>query len=103
MKNSARMTPAVLGGFFGMALCLAVFAALAHAAPKHSPSLVAVATKFLSGQESDAVLAQIDNECGDSWCESDFNFIFDAFECDFEAARCDFTFHLYPLDRTDLI
>jgi hypothetical protein len=49
------------------------------------------------------VLTQIDNACGDSWCESDFNFTFDSFECDFTLKQCTLGFRLYPLDRQDLL
>ena len=57
----------------------------------------------LEPRVADEVLTLIDNACGDSWCESDFNFIFDAFGCDFDQKQCTLGFRLYPLDREDLV
>jgi hypothetical protein len=58
---------------------------------------------LLSEREADEVRTAIDNICGDSWCESDFNFVFDGFGCDFGRQECRLTFRLHPLDRNDLM
>lgn len=49
------------------------------------------ANDLTSHQESD-VLTAIDNICGDTWCEGDFDYSFNAISCDFKTATCKFEF-----------
>lgn len=36
---------------------------------------------FLTEEQSYEVITEIDNICGDTWCEGDFNFEFESIEC----------------------
>lgn len=51
----------------------------------------AKANDLSSKQESD-VLTAIDNICGDTWCEGDFDYSFNSLKCDFKTATCQFSF-----------
>ncbi len=42
----------------------------------------------LSSKEESSLLTSIDNICGDTWCEGDFNFSFNSFVCDFDKSEC---------------
>ncbi|MFG1481992.1 hypothetical protein ABMA79_02775 [Halobacteriovorax sp. HFRX-2_2] len=42
----------------------------------------------LTAQEESRVVTEIDNICGDTWCEGDFNFRFDTFKCNAETNSC---------------
>lgn len=42
----------------------------------------------LSEKQESEVLTAIDNICGDTWCEGDFNFSFNLFVCDENTNSC---------------
>lgn len=46
------------------------------------------ALDFLSDSQRSTVLREIDNICGDSWCEGDYNYSFDKFSCDSVKQTC---------------
>lgn len=46
------------------------------------------ALDFLSESQKEVVLREIDNICGDTWCEGDFNFSFDKISCDSDSKSC---------------
>ena len=44
--------------------------------------------EFLTSKQAETVLREIDNICGDTWCEGEFNFSFDQFNCDDQTQSC---------------
>ncbi len=54
----------------------------------------------LSATQAQALLTEIDNICGDTWCEGDFNFSFNSLVCDFTKGECtlDYEFIDYYFD-----
>lgn len=58
------------------------------------------AASFLTEAQADMVLEASDNICGDTWCEGDYDYSFNAFVCDSETKSCDLTFEYisYILD-----
>ncbi len=46
------------------------------------------AAEFLTSEQADTILTEIDNICGDTWCEGEFNFSFDHIQCDDVTATC---------------
>ncbi|PIK15778.1 hypothetical protein [Halobacteriovorax sp. JY17] len=50
------------------------------------------AENFLTESQADTVLESIDNICGDTWCEGDFNFSFNEITCSSETNSCDLSF-----------
>lgn len=52
------------------------------------------ATEFLTSVQKNQLLTSIDNTCGDTWCEGDFDFSFDSVNCSKEKHSCTFTFDL---------
>ncbi len=47
-------------------------------------------------QDEKDLLRYIDDLCGDTWCESDSDYIFKTLQCDFKAQRCVMTFDILP-------
>jgi hypothetical protein len=54
----------------------------------------------LTSAQQRTVLQQIDNICGDTWCEGEFNFRFTRMACDFGARRCTLSATLLPYDNS---
>lgn len=50
--------------------------------------LGSVFANTLSEKQESIVLTSIDNICGDTWCEGDFNFDFYSLECSAETNSC---------------
>lgn len=48
------------------------------------------------------LLTEIDNICGDTWCEGDFDFSFEQLDCNFEKGKCQFKYELiwYEYDES---
>ena len=44
--------------------------------------------EFLTEEQADTILLEIDNICGDTWCEGEFNFSFDKINCDDQSESC---------------
>lgn len=44
--------------------------------------------EFLTNNQKIIVLEEIDNICGDTWCEGDFNFSFNEITCDSKTQSC---------------
>jgi len=61
-------------------------------------SSLANAADFLSVREERVILRSIDMICGDTWCESDYNFHFNKLSCNTNNKSCilDFDFVLWP-------
>ena len=59
-------------------------------------TLLATATyaNDLSQAESELLVREIDNICGDTWCEGEFNFAFHELTCDFKLGECEFRFEV---------
>lgn len=55
--------------------------------------------ELLSPKERNEVLRSIDDVCGDTWCEGDYNFKFINFSCDKIAKSCDLSFHFIKSDE----
>ena len=55
----------------------------------------------LPADQANNVLNEIDNICGDTWCEGDFDYSFDDFKCDLEKGTCelDFQYIWYEFDE----
>ncbi|MBC7540877.1 MAG: hypothetical protein H7281_18800 [Bacteriovorax sp.] len=49
--------------------------------------------ELLSPTQRNEVIRSIDDVCGDTWCEGDYNFKFIYFSCDKLAKSCDLSFH----------
>jgi len=51
------------------------------------------AQEFLTTPQKEQALFLLDNICGDTWCEGDYNFLFDKIKCDKKSKSCmvDFT------------
>lgn len=52
----------------------------------------ASATEFLTSSQESNVLEAIDNICGDTWCEGDFDYSFDKINCSVEDKSCELSF-----------
>ncbi len=63
-------------------------------------SSAAHAESLLSDIEQSDLLQSIDNICGDSWCEGDSNWSFDAIQCDSDQA-CTLKLTMKPYDFND--
>lgn len=55
----------------------------------------------LIDQQESRVLREIDNMCGDSWCEGEFNYDFDSLECNAETNSCVLTFSLLLIEWSE--
>ena len=53
---------------------------------------------FLSSSQQASIVRAIDNICGDTWCEGDYDFKFNAFNCNSKSAVCELSFQL--VDRS---
>lgn len=53
------------------------------------------AKEFLTNEQKRIVLAEIDNVCGDTWCEGDFNYEFTFLKCDDIKKSCTLEFSSY--------
>ena len=58
-------------------------------------------TELFSPSERNQVIRTIDNTCGDSWCEGDYNFKFVNFSCDKFKKACDLSFHFIKSDEQE--
>ena len=60
----------------------------------------------LTQADSDWLVQEIDNICGDTWCEGDYNFSFNSLTCDFSLGECEMKFEvidtLYDSDWNDV-
>jgi len=52
----------------------------------------------LTSAQQTIVLKAIDDICGDTWCEGDFNFEFKRLACDFSAKRCTLSANVITYD-----
>lgn len=59
-------------------------------------------TELLSKAEKNELIRAIDDACGDSWCEGDYNFKFVNFSCDKSALSCDLSFHFIKSNEQSL-
>lgn len=50
------------------------------------------AERLFSARQEKRVLQAIDNICGDTWCEGDYNFRFNTFICDKKTNACELNF-----------
>ncbi|MBC8555984.1 MAG: hypothetical protein ISR65_18260 [Bacteriovoracaceae bacterium] len=53
-----------------------------------STSAFAYANEFLTDEQKDTILTSIDNICGDTWCEGDFDYSFNSIYCDSQRGSC---------------
>ena len=68
------------------------------AASMLSTPLASAATsyEFLTATQKKQVLRAIDNVCGDTWCEGDYNFRFDQIFCSSHTKTCRVIFQYFP-------
>ena len=52
----------------------------------------------LSPAQEKIALKLIDDICGDTWCEGDYNFDFRALTCDYRRMTCTLRFQMFPWD-----
>ena len=52
----------------------------------------AKAGEFLTPNQKQAILRSVDNTCGDTWCEGDYNYAFKSIDCDSSAEACTLQF-----------
>lgn len=57
--------------------------------------LSANAAEFLTASQKAHTLTAIDNICGDTWCEGEFDFSFDKINCDDQSKTCTVWMRLY--------
>ena len=62
-----------------------------------------LSSNALSKKQATTVLELVDDICGDTWCEGDHNFHFDAIQCKAacgasHAGSCQLTFRIFPHD-----
>jgi hypothetical protein len=50
-------------------------------------------TELLSARERSDILRSIDDVCGDTWCEGDYNFKFENIRCNKLDKTCDLSFY----------
>jgi hypothetical protein len=55
-------------------------------------SFLPASDRLLTAAEEEAVLREIDNICGDTWCEGDFDFAFRTLDCKRSTHECVFKF-----------
>jgi hypothetical protein len=55
--------------------------------------------ELFSPTQSNEVIRAIDDVCGDTWCEGDYNFKFINFSCNKLAKSCDLSFHFIKSDE----
>lgn len=55
--------------------------------------------ELFSPTERQEVIRSIDDVCGDTWCEGDYNFKFINFSCDKRTMACDLSFHFVKTDE----
>ena len=63
---------------------------------------LSVLAQDLSPAQNRAVVQSLDNICGDTWCEGDYNWGFDKLKCNFAAKECsiELTLKEYISDMT---
>jgi len=61
-----------------------------------SPLAHAVSYEFLNKTQKKQVLRAIDNVCGDTWCEGDYNFRFNQLFCSTRTKSCRMIFQYFP-------
>lgn len=52
------------------------------------------AQEFLTSAQKEKTLLLLDNICGDTWCEGDYNYEFDKISCDQKSSSCTVDFLL---------
>lgn len=86
-----------------LALCVATLsgACAADSAPllEVGSHAEAIAKKGLTPRQAKTVLRLVDNICGDTWCEGDFNFAFHRIDCDARAETCTLSLELISRDE----
>src|SRR5262245_7582380 len=89
------MTPAMNRRVALLPLLFSLLAACAQASGSSTSNVTD--DRLLTEDEEKQVLTEIDNICGDTWCEGDFDFSFNALDCRTTTSSCRFDFEL--IDR----
>lgn len=66
-----------------------------------SPVFAKGTDDLFTQKQTDEVLRTIDNVCGDTWCEGDYNFDFTGFSCKKSTQSCLLEFHFIQIDDND--
>lgn len=48
--------------------------------------------ELLTPKQREDIIRTVDNICGDTWCEGDYNFRFNSFTCDKKTTSCELNF-----------
>ena len=62
-------------------------------------STTARSTDIFTESQKETVVKAIDNICGDTWCEGDYDFKFNQFACNKKSSECELTFQF--IERSD--
>lgn len=65
-------------------------------------SSFAASERSITKEQEQRVLKTIDDICGDTWCEGDYGFRFNAFKCDKKSSRCQLRFQFIKVEDNDL-
>jgi len=96
--NFQKLTGHVLVGF-ALSACSAAAGSEAEgveAEPFADSPSDARATNALTAEEEATTLKLIDDICGDTWCEGDYDFKFRQLGCDTATAGCRLTLQIFP-------
>jgi hypothetical protein len=72
------------------------FSTLAFASAAEARDPARSPAEFLTPAQKAQVLRAIDNICGDTWCEGDYNFRFQHIFCSLRAQSCRVVFQMFP-------
>lgn len=61
-----------------------------------------ISNDFFTASQKEAVINEIDNVCGDTWCEGDYNFKFNELACEKLTHTCELTFQFIALDDNEV-
>lgn len=58
--------------------------------------------ELFSAKQNLEIIRAIDNICGDTWCEGDYNYNFEKFSCLKSTNKCELSFNLISRDESGL-
>ncbi len=58
-------------------------------------------TELFTPEQNTTILRTIDNVCGDTWCEGDYNFKFITFSCEKEMSTCHLNFRFIKSENDE--
>lgn len=67
-----------------------------------STTFASTTTELFSTAERKEVVRAIDDVCGDTWCEGEYNFKFNDFTCDKNTHTCELNFQFIRSDNAEV-